>query len=125
MLLRRFVLALAAWREGRGEPLAGKRLIAQVIENRVTDPRWPDTYVSVITQPWQFSAFNKNDPNALLFPAEHDAAWPACVEAADVVLSAPLALTNANHYHVIGLTPNWARPTKEVARAGRHVFYNL
>src|SRR3990167_6221259 len=98
-LLRLFALSLVVWRESRGESTLGKLLVAQTIENRVRDPRWPDTYVGVITQPWQFSAFNRNDPNALLFPAEHDAAWPACVAAADVVLLGPLALTNANHYH--------------------------
>ena len=125
MLLRRFVLALAAWREGRGEPLAGKRLIAQVIENRVTDPRWPDTYVSVITQPWQFSAFNKNDPNALKFPSETDPSWPECVEAADVVLAAQTPLTDANHYHTRDVWPTWARIDKEVAREGRHIFYAI
>lgn len=38
-LLRRFALALATWREARGEPLVGKLHVAQTIENRVVDPR--------------------------------------------------------------------------------------
>ena len=70
MLLRRFILALAVWREARGETPVGKLLVAQTIENRVQDRRWPATYEDVITQPWQFSAFNKGDPNATLFPTK-------------------------------------------------------
>lgn len=124
-LLRRFVLALAVYREARGESLEGKRLVAQTIENRVRDPRWPDTYVGVITQPWQFSAFNKNDPNALVFPSERDPQWPDCVEAADVVLSAPMALTDANHYCRFDVYPAWRNDRQMVASEGHHRFFKL
>ena len=124
-LLRRFVLALAVWREARGESKAGQRLVAQVIENRVHDPRWPDTYVGVITQHLQFSAFNMNDPNVVKYPSETDPAWPNCVDAADVVLNSIEPLTNANHYHAKDIWPKWARLDREVAREGGHVFYKL
>ena len=125
MFLRRFILALAVWREARGESKAGQRLVAQAIENRVHDPRWPDTYVGVITQHLQFSAFNMNDPNVVKYPSETDQAWPNCVEAADVVLNSIEPLTDANHYHSTGVWPTWARKDREVAREGRHVFYAL
>lgn len=126
-LLRLFMLSLACYREARGEPQRGKRLVAQVIENRVTDPRWPETYVGVITQPWQFSAFNRNDPNALTFPAEDDPAWASCVAAAQDVLSAIEPFTEANHYVVDALRPRpeWFQEEKVVAREGAHVFLRL
>ena len=124
-LLRLFMLSLACYREARGETQRGKRLVAQVIENRVTDPRWPDTYVGVITQPSQLSAFNQDDPNALTFPAEDDPAWAASVAAAQEVLTAVELFTEANHYCVVGLSPAWAREDKIGAREGRHVFYRL
>jgi cell wall hydrolase len=125
LLLRRFTLALCVWREARGESARGKELVAQVIENRVTDPRWPDTYVGVITQPWQFSAFNANDPNATKFPSEKDPTWPACVQAADAVLDAAAPLTTANHYHTTAIRPTWADDSKIVAREQHHIFYAL
>src|SRR3990167_9300726 len=125
MFLRRFILALAVWREARGESKAGQRLVAPAIENRVHDPRWPDTYVGVITQHLQFSAFNMNDPNVVKYPSETDQAWPNCVEAADVVLNSIKPLTDANHYHSTGVWPTWARKDREEAREGRHVFYAL
>ena len=124
-LLRLFTLALCTWREARGETQRGKRLVAQTIENRVIDPRWPDTYVGVITQPWQFSAFNKDDPNVLKFPSEDDPAWEASVTAAQDVLTAAAPFTNANHYCVSTLKPAWFDETKIVAREGHHVFLAL
>lgn len=124
-LARRYMLALCVWREARGESDLGKALVAQVIENRVQDRRWPDDYVSVITQPWQFSAFNANDPNVTKFPVPDDKAWPSCVAAADLVLASAEPLTKANHYCVKGLSPKWADPAKVTEREGAHVFYCL
>lgn len=125
LLLRRFILALTVWREARGESPRGKLLVAQVIENRVQDKRWPDTYVGVATQRLQFSSFNRNDANAFLFPAENDTTWQESVAAADGVLNAATSFTSANHYHVIGLSPAWRDDTKIVATEGHHVFYQL
>lgn len=125
LLLRRFILALCVWREARGESFVGKMLVAQVIENRVTDRRWPDNYEDAILQPWQFSSFNPSDPNVQKFPREDDQTWPDCVGAADEVLSNSEPISSANHYHVIGLHPAWANPDKVVATEGHHVFYHL
>jgi len=38
------------------EPIEARRAIADVIRNRVNDPRWSNTYVGVITQGGQFDA---------------------------------------------------------------------
>ena len=126
-LYRLFALALCVWREARGESMRGKRLVAQVIRNRVEDPRWPDDYVGVITQPKQFSAFNAGDPNALRFPHETDPVWPSCVEAARMVMEADESFTDANHYVVDALRPRpaWFDEAKVVSREGAHVFLCL
>ena len=122
-----YLLALCVWREARGESTHGKALVAQVIRNRVESPGWPDTYVGVITQPWQFSAFNRNDPNATRYPADADPSWRDSVRAAELVLTGEQPLTTANHY-VVGTLypqPSWADPTKITIREGAHVFYTL
>ncbi len=124
-LLRRFMLALCVWREARNQSQLGKNLVAAVIKNRVQDPRWPDTYVGVVTQRRQFSSFNAGDPNATLFPLETDGSWKGCVVAADVVLSSREPLTSANHYHTVDVHPVWADASKVVAREGAHIFYCL
>lgn len=125
LLLRRFVLALCVWREARGESPRGKRLVAQTIENRVQDKRWPETYVGVITQPFQFSSFNANDPNATKFPSETDEGWPACVAAADAVLESAEPFTLANHYCTSTVHPAWRDDSKIVAIEQHHVFFDL
>lgn len=56
-------LARTLWAEARGEPEAGIEAVAQVILNRVNSRRYPDTIEGVVTQPYQFSAWNRNDPN--------------------------------------------------------------
>lgn len=124
-LIRRFALALCVYREARGESQLGKLLVAQTIENRVIDKRWPDTYIGVITQPLQFSAFNKADPNVTVFPKEDETVWMDCVAVADAVIAAPTPFTFANHYHVKGLNPPWADDRRIVATEGQHVFYQL
>ena len=125
LLVRRFALALCVWREARNQSPLGQLLVAQVIENRVRDPRWPDTYLGVITQPWQFSAFNRTDPQVSKFPSETDAEWPLAVAVADAVLAAPRPFTTANHYHTTTVSPSWKRDDKVVVREGDHIFYTL
>jgi N-acetylmuramoyl-L-alanine amidase len=125
MLLNRFLLALCVWREARGETPKGRRLVAQTILNRTRDKRWPNTVTGVVLQPWQFSSFNKTDPNATLFPSATDVSWPDCVAAADDAFMVSPPITTANHYHVIGLDPAWRDATKVVATEGHHVFYAL
>jgi spore germination cell wall hydrolase CwlJ-like protein len=124
-LLRHFAVALCVWREARGQSPLGKVLVAQVIENRVADARWPDTYIGAITQPWQFSAFNKNDPNTTKFPEEDDPTWADAVAAADYVLTAPSPITDANHYHTRGVRPTWAQGQTPLVTEGQHLFYQL
>ena len=56
---------------------------------------------------------------------ESDSAWAESVEAADGVLTAGAARSEANHYHTTAVHPAWADPTKIIAREGAHVFYVL
>lgn len=125
VLLDRFMLALCVWREARGESPVGQLLVAQTVKNRVLDKRWPDTYVGVITQPFQFSAFNKNDPNVMFYPGANDDTWLTCVAVADMVLAAPKPFTTANHYHTKAVSPPWKDNSKVVRVEGNHIFYQL
>jgi hypothetical protein len=129
------MLALAVWREARGEPRLAKLAVAHVILNRMADRRWPDTAVEVVTQPRQFSAFNANDPNATKFPTPKQTAdWAAWLEGCDVVgslnegPSGPDPTSGANHYESIAdvaLMPGWALPERITCRAGKLRFYRL
>ncbi len=65
------VLARTIWGEARGEGIAGQIAVGWCIRNRVemdlhNDGRpdwWGEGYEGVCRAPWQFSCWNKNDPN--------------------------------------------------------------
>jgi N-acetylmuramoyl-L-alanine amidase len=63
----RDVLARTLWGEARGEGLAGMVAVAWSIRNRVEDGKdkswWGEGYTGVCQKPYQFSCWNKNDPN--------------------------------------------------------------
>ena len=59
---------LCVWREARNQSQEARRGIWWVIQNRVGKPQFRPHLESVVLQPFQFSSFNGNDPNALKFP---------------------------------------------------------
>ncbi|HJR27754.1 MAG TPA: cell wall hydrolase, partial [Pseudomonas sp.] len=63
----RDVLARTLWGEARGEGLPGQIAVAWAIRNRVNDGKarswWGEGYAGVCQAPYQFSCWNKSDPN--------------------------------------------------------------
>lgn len=51
------ILALCVEAEAGNQDIIGKRLVADVILNRVESPRFPDTIEGVISQKYQFTTF--------------------------------------------------------------------
>lgn len=49
------MLAILVMAEAGNQDLEGKRLVVDVVLNRVDDSRWPNTITEVINQPYQFS----------------------------------------------------------------------
>lgn len=58
------LLARTAWGEARGEGVSGMQAVINVVQNRVARGGWwGATIEDVVLKPWQFSAWNANDPN--------------------------------------------------------------
>ena len=59
------ILARTIYGEARGEKTAGKKAVACVIMNRYKAKKWfsGKTIAETCQKPWQFSCWNKNDPN--------------------------------------------------------------
>lgn len=51
------LLAICVEAEAGNQGLDGKRMVVDVILNRVDDPDWPDTIEEVISQPVHFSSY--------------------------------------------------------------------
>ena len=78
-----FMLALAIYREARGESIQAKIAVGCVIRNRVRCGGWyGQGWFGVITKPSQLSSFNLGDRNSIVFGTDTDPAWRDSVAAA-------------------------------------------
>ena len=134
----RDVLARTLWGESRGEGYAGMIAVAWSIRNRVdidlhSDGKpdwWGEGYAGVCQAPWQFSCWNKNDPNypflsgAKPIPAGE---FANCQRAAAAVIdgTAPDPTGGATHYYATTMpkAPAWAAKAKQTLKLGHHVFF--
>jgi hypothetical protein len=130
-------LARTMWGEARGEPDAtlAMRAVGHVVLNRVErQTYWGHTVEDVCRKPWQFSCWNKADPNL---------PWLRTVTSADARYATALQLTadllrlddaqrhradptaGATHYYARRIpTPRWALGHQACARIGGHDFFN-
>jgi N-acetylmuramoyl-L-alanine amidase len=128
------VLARTLWGEARGEGLAGMIAVAWSIRNRVEDHKpaswWGEGYAGVCQAPYQFSCWNKNDPNypflsgAEAIPATE---FAAAQHAAEAVIdgSAPDITGGATHYYATTMPkpPVWAALATQTLKLGHHLFF--
>ena len=56
--------------EAGNQDLDGKRMVADVILNRVDAPEWPDNITDVITQPYAFASYWDGGMEAVWEPSE-------------------------------------------------------
>lgn len=119
--------------EARGESDKGMIAVAWVIRNRAARSpayNWPNTVAGVCLQDWQFSCWNKNDPNRpkLLALTKSNVQFRRCLKIADQVLRGEVSdpTNGADHYFANYIpTPNWARGQRMIAKHGVHQFYRL
>ena len=129
------VLARTLWGEARSEGSIGMQAVACVIVNRVNYAKghdgywWGNTIVQVCQKPYQFSCWNKDDPNyrKLLQVDDSDLYFVTARRIARRAVLATLSdpTDGSTHYHVSGIYPYWTKGEKPVAVIGRHIFYNL
>lgn len=129
-----WVLSQVIYGEARGEPIEGQRAVAWVVLNRERlHPRWRGKSLSTIARaPWQFSCFNKNDPNRekLNTVGLEDMTFAQCVQVALDVLTGrvPDPTHGATHYYAEHLaardaSPPWAHGQTPSAHIGHHLFF--
>jgi spore germination cell wall hydrolase CwlJ-like protein len=120
-------LAVAVFFEARDQPLTGQYAVAEVVMNRVMDPRWPDTICGVVFQDKQFSFTHDGKSDKMEKYAQNDEIeWRAMNQARTVakeIYDSGYVELEATHYHALSVRPSWAKHYKQVGRIGDHVFY--
>ncbi len=129
------VLARTLWGEARGEGETGMRAVANVILNRVEVAGlfggywWGNDVLRVCLKPYQFSCWNKNDPNytKLLGVTEDNPVFALALDIANSALRGQLQdiTQGATHYHTQQINPAWASRRDPCARIGAHIFYRI
>lgn len=101
-------LASVIYAEARGEPVDGQIAVAQVVINRVSDPRWPDEICQVAHQPEQFATLPPDDRT---------------VELAVQVLNLEVDEMSGGATHFFsGPPPWWAEKLDHVGKIAGHTF---
>lgn len=120
------IAARTIWGEARGEGDAGIGAVAHVLLNRVNDGRWGKTLFEVCTAPWQFSCWNKADPNRphMLALDDDDPVLQECIAAINYAPGEPDQTGGATHYYADTIpVPNWTAGATQTAHIGHHVFW--
>jgi spore germination cell wall hydrolase CwlJ-like protein len=128
-------LARTIWGEARGEGEAGMAAVASVIMNRLRISLrrgscwWGNSLIQICQKPFQFSCWNKDDPNLrpLLAVDARDLYFATALRIARRAVCGvlPDPTFGATHYHAAGAHPYWAGAHKPVAVIGRQVFYRI
>jgi spore germination cell wall hydrolase CwlJ-like protein len=134
----RDVLARTLWGEARGEGLAGMVAVAWSIRNRVdmdlhNDGKpdwWGEGYTQVCQKPYQFSCWNKGDPNQPYLSGAKQIPFrelAQCRIAADQVIDGKVAdpTGGATHYYATSMpkAPAWTVGAKMTLTLGHHIFF--
>ncbi len=127
-LREQICLAKAIYFEARSESLRGQLAVAQVVLNRVKDPRFPNTICGVVYQgaerrnacQFSFACDGRSD-----MPT-HRRAWAQARRLAARVMNGQVGLKELKgvaFYHADYVRPKWAWFKRRVTRIGRHIFY--
>ena len=116
-------LAEAIYFEARGENLDGQKSVANVIRNRVESEHFPDTYCTVVYQPYQFSYTNGYIPEMT-----DEKAMIKAYEIADLIMNRDYDRTQGALYYYnpakLSSTPDWVDESYYIRTADNHRFYS-
>tara|TARA_Y100000004_G_scaffold59141_1_gene65802 strand:+ start:113 stop:547 length:435 start_codon:yes stop_codon:yes gene_type:complete len=128
-------LALNVYHEAKNQSLAGQIAVAEVVMNRVDDPRYPNNVCDVVKQgltyKWKPSVPIRNQCQFSWYcdgksdVAKEKDAWEESVSVAKGVYYGYLDayLEGATHYHAYYVNPSWAETKTYITRIDDHIFY--
>ncbi|WP_227267364.1 cell wall hydrolase [Roseobacter weihaiensis] len=120
-------LAEALYFEARGETVKGQFAVAEVILNRMTSERFPQSACGVINQgtgkryQCQFTYTCDGHKEVIAEPRAFERVAKVARAALDGV--APDLTEGATHYHTKAVKPRWSKVYTKTAAIGTHIFY--
>lgn len=125
----RDILARTIYGEARGEPYEGKVAIGRTVISRFMAKRWfsGKSIAATAQKAWQYSCWNRNDPNRAKLLAASNAKLATCLRAADAALAGegPEWLAGCTHYYAPAVVdcPKWALGKTPAGKIGGHLFF--
>jgi spore germination cell wall hydrolase CwlJ-like protein len=130
------VLACTIWGEARGQGQAGMEAVTSVILNRVAVAKarggkywWGNDVISVCQKPYQFSCWNRTDPNykKLIAVTEMNVHFVTSLRIARRAIAGTIIdrTGGATHYHTTAISPYWSKGQTPTTIIGDHVFFRL
>ena len=126
-------MALTMWGEARSGGEEAMRAVGHVIDNRRRSGSHGRYATETVSEAWQFSCWNKNDPN---YPAmlnvdrlreggRDHLMWLAAKRLAAEILAGRSddPTGGALFYHTAAVAPRWSAGLAPVARIGGHLFF--
>ncbi len=124
-------VARTVYGEARGESFEGQKAVVHVILNRVAKQTWYGlTAYEVCHKPFQFSAWNPNDPNRikLLELTYKSETLLGCLQAVCDATKEHYrnndSTNGSTHYVRKDINPDWAKGKTPVITIENHKFYN-
>lgn len=124
-------LARTIYGEARGEGAQGQIAIANVVMNRIKSgiTWWGDDVQSVCKKPFQFSCWNKNDPNLqVITDIQAGVVFDQCKEIAENAIDGILTdnTYGATSYYAKNMPapPPWSIGKTPCAMVGNHIFFD-
>jgi len=109
------------YHEGRGESSLGRKMIMDVVMNRVNSPKFPNTICKVIHQKSQFSWTNDSLSDE---PSDKGVYKKLRNEAHKFLRDRAYGISNNSlFYHSFSVSPKWAKAMRMERIIGNHIFY--
>jgi spore germination cell wall hydrolase CwlJ-like protein len=126
-------MALTMWGEARNGGESAMRAVGHVIDNRRRSGSHGSYATETVSEAWQFSAWNRNDPNysammnidKLRPDSEDHRMWLEAKRVAAEILSGASAdpTGGALFYHTAAVSPRWSSGLAPVRVIGGHLFF--
>ena len=112
-------LATAVYFEARGEDIMGQMAVAQVVVNRMEDPRYPNTICDVVWEDRAFSFTHDGRSDTMKHPESRSKALYVAKSTLD---GGGIGITST-HYHTTDVDPFWNKHYDLDGQVGNHIFY--